>query len=110
MTAENIVISLKKVFAPGMAYVALSRSVSLHGLRILHFSADSIYSSSDITEALENMPPFFQTEDKTSSSSDTFNILLHNTEGLFPHLRDITTVKAFENADIVCLTETWIDK
>lgn len=60
MTVDKIVVSLKKVFQPGMAYVALSRATSLSGLTILKFDPDTIYASSDITDAIKDMTQFLE--------------------------------------------------
>ena len=37
MTTQSAVVSLKRVFQPGMAYVALSRTTSLQGLKMMDF-------------------------------------------------------------------------
>ncbi|KAI4879221.1 hypothetical protein NFI96_027864, partial [Prochilodus magdalenae] len=56
MTTRSAVVSLKKVFEPGMAYVALSRTTSLSGLHITDFDEKKIYCDPEISAALENMP------------------------------------------------------
>lgn len=42
MTIEFVEVSLRGVFEPGQAYVALSRAVSLEGLRVSHFDPRAI--------------------------------------------------------------------
>lgn len=44
MTTQSAVVSLKRVFQPGMAYVALSRTTSLQGLRITDFDEKNIFA------------------------------------------------------------------
>lgn len=44
MTIDNLALSLRQVFAPGMAYVALSRAVSLERLQILDHAGASLPS------------------------------------------------------------------
>lgn len=48
MTLQNAVVSLKKIFELGMAYVALSRTTSLCGLQVTNFSEKKIYDESII--------------------------------------------------------------
>jgi ATP-dependent exoDNAse (exonuclease V) alpha subunit len=79
MTVDQIVVSLKTTFQPGMAYVALSRSTSLAGLHILDFNPDSIYSSDRITEALQSMPLFLK-QSQPSTYDSSFQVIVHNTE------------------------------
>ena len=106
MTANEIVVSMNDIFQPGMAYVALSRATSLKGLHILDFNPDVIYSSQDITDALENMPSFLSPVSEFAFHKG-LTIWHHNTEGLLPHLPDI---KKMVKDDIVCFTETWFDE
>ncbi|KAI4903609.1 hypothetical protein NFI96_001694 [Prochilodus magdalenae] len=56
MTTRSAVVSLKKVFEPGMAYVAVSRTTSLSGLHITDFDEKKIYCDPEISAALEIMP------------------------------------------------------
>jgi hypothetical protein len=109
MTVDRIAVSLKNIFQPGMAYVDLSSAASLSGLHILNFDPDSIYSSTDITEALEQMPNFLPLEQSTNIPTVSINIIRHNTEGLLPHLTDIESVQQFSTAEVVCFTETWLN-
>lgn len=56
MTADRAVVSLKHIFEPGMAYVALSRTRSLSGLHIIDFDERNIFCDPEICASLENMP------------------------------------------------------
>ncbi|CAC5412858.1 unnamed protein product [Mytilus coruscus] len=109
MTVQQIVVSLKKIFQPGMAYVALSRATTLSGLVILDFNPNAISSSENITEALQQMPTFLSPQ-LVPEPSNLFSIVHHNTEGLLPHLSDVKAMKQFERADVICFTETWLSK
>ncbi|VDI30095.1 Hypothetical predicted protein [Mytilus galloprovincialis] len=68
MTVKEIVVSLKRTFAPGMAYVALSRVSSLKGMHIIDFDPKVIYASEDITRALDSMESFHLSKSSTEPS------------------------------------------
>uniref|UniRef100_A0A8C9XC72 ATP-dependent DNA helicase n=1 Tax=Sander lucioperca TaxID=283035 RepID=A0A8C9XC72_SANLU len=55
MTRTSAVVSLKHIFEPGMAYVAVSRVTSLSGLHILDMDESKIYANPQITGALRTM-------------------------------------------------------
>ncbi|KAG7455742.1 hypothetical protein JOB18_037404 [Solea senegalensis] len=78
MTLQSAVVSLKRVFEPGMAYVAQSRTTSLQGLNVTDF------------------------EEKQT----IFTVIHHNTEGLTCHMDDIRAHHELRLADVLCVTET----
>ncbi|XP_072562264.1 uncharacterized protein [Paramormyrops kingsleyae] len=86
LTVDKAVVSLKKIFAAGQAYVALSRVTSLEGLIIEDFKETAIYAKQDIETAMQSMPAFIEPIMEMPSSC---TILLHNVEGLTYHLDDI---------------------
>ncbi|CAG2208393.1 unnamed protein product [Mytilus edulis] len=109
MTVQQIVVSLQKIFQPGMAYVALCRATTLSGLVILDFNPNAIYSSEDVTEALQQMP-IFHSPQLVPAPSNLFIIVHHNTEGLLPHSSVVKAMKQFQRANVICFTETWFSK
>ncbi|XP_072554803.1 uncharacterized protein [Paramormyrops kingsleyae] len=86
LTVDKAVVSLKKIFAAGQAYVALSRVTSLEGLIIEDFKETAIYAKQDIETAMQSMPAFIEPVMEVPSSC---KILLHNVEGLTCHLDDL---------------------
>ncbi len=106
LTVDKAVVSMKKIFAPGQAYVALSRVTSLDGLIIQDFKEKAIFAKDNIKEALQTMPPFIASCETTETSK--FKIMLHNVEGLIPHISDIRQDKRYYEADMICVTETWL--
>uniref|UniRef100_A0A672HJK1 Endonuclease/exonuclease/phosphatase domain-containing protein n=1 Tax=Salarias fasciatus TaxID=181472 RepID=A0A672HJK1_SALFA len=113
MSMQSAVVSLKNIFEPGMAYVAVSRVTSLGGLYIVDMDESKFYASQQITAALESMRqaspaemmPLLQMRE-TLSRPDTLTIIHHNTEGLPAHINDIKSHHEMCLADILCLTET----
>ncbi|KAI4899975.1 hypothetical protein NFI96_003455, partial [Prochilodus magdalenae] len=108
LTVEKCVVSLKNIFAAGQAYVALSRVTSLEGLKIKDFKESAIYAKQDIELSLQSMPQFIEQVKEVLPSSSSCKILLHNIEGLMSHVEDLRHDKRYMEADIICMTETWL--
>ncbi|KAL6455400.1 hypothetical protein MHYP_G00361440 [Metynnis hypsauchen] len=108
LTVEKAVVSLKKIFAAGQAYVALSRVTSLEGLIIQDFKESAIYAKEDIDTLMQSMPAFIEPVRETTPSQSSCKILLHNVQGLTCHLDDIKHDRRYMEADIICMTETWL--
>ncbi|XP_073724526.1 uncharacterized protein [Misgurnus anguillicaudatus] len=113
MTMQSAVVSLKKIFEPGMAYVALSRTTSLSGLHITDFIEKKIYADPEITASLQNMRkvtfegimPLLQHIGEINQD-ETLKIIHHNTEGLSSHIEDIRCHHELQLSDILCITES----
>ncbi len=52
MTTDRAVVSLKRIFESGMAYVALSRTTTLSGLHITDFDEKKIFCDPEISALL----------------------------------------------------------
>uniref|UniRef100_A0A8C5FK64 ATP-dependent DNA helicase n=2 Tax=Gadus morhua TaxID=8049 RepID=A0A8C5FK64_GADMO len=113
MTKSSAAVSLKHIFEPGMAYVALSRVTSLSGLHILDLDEKKIYANPEVltglasmTEAsLQHIMPLFHIS-VTLNRQDVLTVIHHNTEGLPAHVADIKSHHELCLADVLCLTET----
>ncbi|XP_078791854.1 uncharacterized protein LOC144986979 isoform X2 [Oryzias latipes] len=113
LTTSAAVVSLKNIFEPGMAYVALSRVTALSGLYLLDMDERKIYANPEITAALHTMRPaqvdhtmpLLQVREAVSRPH-TLTIVHHNTEGLPSHISDIRSHHEMCLADVLCLTET----
>ncbi|CAG2235584.1 unnamed protein product [Mytilus edulis] len=111
LTTDKAVVSMKNIFAAGMAYVALSRVKSLEGLVIQDLNADKIYCTEQISTALQRMPKYLvQRQDELNLKQNQLRILLHNIQGLIPHIEDLQANCDIQNVNFICLTETWMEK
>ncbi|XP_062601396.1 uncharacterized protein LOC134263100 [Saccostrea cucullata] len=111
MTVEKVVVNLDRTFSPGQAYVALSRVTSQQGLFIETQNENGlvkkIYADSGVKTALSEMPMLgLQTYPLNSSECNI--IVLHNIQSLHGHFPDFERDIRFRNAEIICLTETWL--
>lgn len=110
MTVDKVVINLDRTFSPGQAYVALSRVTSKEGLFIEtndpQLLNKKIYADPEVKLALQEMPkltlPIFET------FIEGISIFLHNIQSLHKHFDDLVKDRRCWNADILCLTETWM--
>lgn len=109
LTVERAVVSLAKIFAPGQAYVALSRVKTLTGLMIEDFKESAIFCDNKIDLAMESMPRFSFGETLASDVNPLCTVALHNVQSLNAHILDIQAHKALMKADCICLTETWLN-
>ncbi|VDI50596.1 Hypothetical predicted protein, partial [Mytilus galloprovincialis] len=109
LTTDAAVVSLKNIFAPGMSYVALSRVTSMAGLTIKDFDEKNIYCNEQICKALKQMPLYLTVRDKPIQQNNMV-IILHNIQGLIPHINDIRSNSDVLSANFLCLTETWLEK
>jgi DNA replication protein DnaC len=111
VTTDRAAISLQRIFAPGQAYVALSRVTSLQGLHLLDDKLTKIYCSTEVTEAIKNMPRADLTPAQpitTLAALNKFIIAHHNIEGLHNHITDLKHNTEILHATVICLTETWV--
>ncbi|KAJ8048492.1 ATP-dependent DNA helicase PIF1 [Holothuria leucospilota] len=109
MTMERATVSFTGIFQAGMAYVALSRVVTLGGLYLTDFDSNLIYCNAEVQDSISNMPRCnLQSSNMLLHSEMNFSILHHNTQSLFCHYKDIISNPEFMKADIICLSETWL--
>ncbi|XP_044221305.1 uncharacterized protein LOC122991901 isoform X4 [Thunnus albacares] len=108
LTVDEAVVSLKKVFAPGQAYVALSRVRALSGLIIRDFTEKAIYCKDTIKEAMDSMPPFLIEQPKPSINAHSFSVYLLNVQSLSRHLSDLVSCTQHLQPHCIAVTETWL--
>lgn len=108
LTVDKAVVSLDKIFAPGQAYVALSRVRTINGLIIQNFKESAIYCNDKIEQAMKNMVKFSLENNSFRNIPGIFRIALHNVQSLQAHIQDVRAHRQLLNADCICLTETWL--
>nr|XP_055075157.1 uncharacterized protein LOC129454640 [Misgurnus anguillicaudatus] len=108
LTVDKAVVSLNKIFAPGQAYVALSRVRTIDGLIIQNFKESAIYCNDKIEHAMKNMLKFPLKRESFTNTPGIFRIALHNVQSLKAHIKDIQAHRPLLDTDCICLTETWL--
>ncbi|XP_062615266.1 uncharacterized protein LOC134277003, partial [Saccostrea cucullata] len=110
MTVDKVVVNLDRTFSPGQGYVALSRVTSKQGLFIETNDIESIqkkiYADPEVKSALQGMPKLILPNFDASKQGIT--MYLHNIQSLNKHFEDLRKDIRCRNADIICLTETWL--
>ncbi|KAJ8034442.1 ATP-dependent DNA helicase PIF1 [Holothuria leucospilota] len=109
ITVDSAVVSFDGIFQAGMAYVALSRVRSLHGLYIQDYNPHFIYSCKHVKEALSAMTLCDLTKSNMLLyTSKNFSIVHHNVQSLPSHFLDIKSNHEYNNADVLCFSESWL--
>lgn len=112
MTTDKIVVNLDKAFAPGQAYVALSRVTTKEGLFIETDDMDRfqklIYADPDVKRGINEMEKITIRGNPENLYLNGKKIILQNIQSLNKYLADLKNDERFKQADIICLTETWL--
>ncbi|XP_030019133.1 uncharacterized protein LOC115439438 [Sphaeramia orbicularis] len=108
LTVDEAVVSFHRVFAPGQAYVALSRVRALSGLVIRDFKEKAIYCKDTIKEALDSMPPFLIEQPQPSLNTHSFSVYLMNVQNLSRHLSHLVSCTQHLQPNCIAVTETWL--
>lgn len=89
ISVDEAVVSLKKIFAAGQAYVALSRVRSLSGLIIQDFEEKDLYCKDSINDAIQSMPTFcINNIPNQIVNTQSFTVFLINVQSLRQNLAD----------------------
>ena len=113
-TVDRAVVSLKRIFKEGMAYVALSRVTKLEGLHLLNLDPNAIYTNSQIEASLSLLPNASQLDSCFTSFQQNFGrhcikIASLNVEGLLPNVNGLLNHFVLKQMDIILLQESWLD-
>jgi hypothetical protein len=109
---QKVIVDIRSVFQPAMAYVMLSRVESIEQLYILEeLNESKIYASHAAIEELQNMNKLSVNE-KTSSWLNTKHsktrISVLNCGSIRPQLQHIAQDRSLMISDAICLPESWI--
>jgi hypothetical protein len=108
-TFKELSVSFKGIFAPGQAYVALSRVTSSKGLYITDYDPKTPAIYCDINQVkLLNEMQLLHIDQLPQINIDDISISFHNTQGLIAHIDDVRVNNNHISSDIVCLVETWL--
>ena len=109
---EKVVVDLRSVFQPAMAYVMLSRVESIEQLFILEqFDESKIYGNKNAIDELERMNKIAVNQRPTEWNNLKENIeriSVLNCGSLRPKIDHIKSDTVLLVSDMICLTETWI--
>ena len=100
-----------------MAYVALSRAITLSGIHILEnsFSDKCIYADDKVSHGLQLMPltknqPFWgKTWIDFPFDDEKFSVISINVRGLLPNINFIKDKNPWNQVSIIALQETWLN-
>lgn len=109
-TFDKAVVSLKKNFKGGMAYVSLSRVTHLKGLYLLDYNPLVIYADLNVKKSLDQMEILSLTNSNPEFPERKNNLLLihHNIQSLSKHFPDVKKMIDLYSPDLFCATETWL--
>ncbi|XP_043953976.1 uncharacterized protein LOC122820538 [Gambusia affinis] len=109
LTVDEAVVSFSKIFAPGQAYVAISRVRNLLGLTIENFDEKRIYCKDDILVALQNMTPVLSGSIELDRfNTSIFTVFLMNVQSLNRHVKDLACYIEHWKPKCIAVTETWV--
>ena len=109
---RKVVVDLRSVFQPAMAYVMLSRVESIEQLFILDkFVETKIYGNQDAIRELEKMNKMSMNEKPSNwydKKKEQTRISLLNCGSIRPQHAHLSQDRTLTISDAVCLTETWL--
>ena len=109
---RKVIVDLRSVFQPAMAYVMLSRVESIEQLYILEELDDSkIYGNSHAIKELDRMNRNAinnQQSHWNNLSQKRIRVSTLNCGSLRPQIQHVSCDEILTISDAICLTETWI--
>lgn len=109
ITVDEAVVCLNKIFAPGQAYVALSRVRSLSGLTIQEFNEKWLYCKDNKTFSVQSMTPLLNGHPQLDRyNKSIFTVFLMNVQSLNSHVKDLAFCTQHLQPNCIAVTETWV--
>ena len=105
---NKILVSMRNIFAPAMAYVALSRIENINQLILLDdVFPEQIYSNDEVLDELDKLEK--KSKKAGSALSETqvsLQVLSLNIRSLNKHFEDLIKEREFEHSDLVLVQQT----
>ena len=114
---QKIVVSMQGRMNAGQVYVALSRATSLSGLFLLDVNSKKMKASEKVKKEYARLREEMALTTYHSHVVDDINhnppsqlLAVHNIRSLRAHHADLCKLPLLEHCDVMCLTETWLQR
>ena len=105
LTVDELVLSTKDLFAPGMGYTGFSRQRNIEHLFLKDLHLSKIYCDPNVDDALSRMKRL-TTKTTFQDDDQNLNVAYHNIEGLECNITALRNHHLSKKAHLICLAET----
>ena len=107
LTVDELVLSTKDLFAPGMCYTGFSRQRNIEHLFLNDLHLSKIYCDPNVDDALSRMK-CLNTKSNFPDDEQNLNVVYHNIEGLKCNIVALRNHYLLKKAHLILLAQTWI--
>ena len=108
LTVDELVLSTKDLFGPGMGYTGLSREKSDERLFLKDLHFNKFYCDANVERILSQMKRL-NNKIHFRNEPNYLNILFHNVEGLQCNIVGLKNHYLTKKTEIFCIAETWLN-